>query len=102
MQYLANQLESLTSGTTAPFMSNQKMDEIYQTLIQDNGFDIIGISETKLDANIADKTITFQGYHPPFRKDRNRRGGGVCLYVNENIPTKRRIDLEGTYSECVD
>ena len=33
-------------------------------------------------------------YHPPMRKDRPTRGGGVAIYVKESIYYKRRPDLE--------
>ena len=28
------------------------------------------------------------GYHKPYRLDRNKHGGGVLIYVREDIPTK--------------
>ena len=30
----------------------------------------------------------FDGFHTPFRFDRNKNGGGILLYVREDIPTK--------------
>ena len=64
-------------------------------------FDIIAVSETKLDNNISNHLISLSGYHDPFRRDRNRHGGGVCIYVNELLPTKRRPDLESLSVESV-
>ena len=34
------------------------------------------------------------------RKDRNRHGGGIMLYVRSNIPHMRRIDLEPEPIKC--
>ena len=33
------------------------------------------------------------GFHPIFRKDRNKYGGGVAIYVSEDINFKKRDDL---------
>ena len=36
------------------------------------------------------------------RKDRTQsRGGGVCVFIADNIPCKRRTDLEDTSHECL-
>ena len=46
------------------------------------------ISETKLDDNFAEGWFFIDGYHTPFRYDRNGNGGGILLYVREDIPEK--------------
>ena len=42
-------------------------------------------------------------YQLPFRKDRgvDKQGGGVVVYVKDNIQTTRRLDLELNNLECV-
>lgn len=47
-------------------------------------FDIIAISESKLDDNISDAKICIPNYQS-FRLERNCYGGGVLFYCNENI-----------------
>ena len=47
--------------------------------------DIILVSETHLDKNIHDDDLLLKGFQKPIRKDRNRYGGGVAIYVNSNI-----------------
>ena len=47
-------------------------------------FDIFAVSETKLDANILDDEIKIDGY-VSYRLDRNRHGGGVLFYVNNQL-----------------
>ena len=47
-------------------------------------FDVLCISESKLDTNILDSEIKIDGYEL-FRLDRNRHGGGVLFYVNEQL-----------------
>ena len=44
------------------------------------------VSETKLDDNFPEGQFLIKGFHSPFRFDRNRNGGGIMLYVREDIP----------------
>ena len=50
--------------------------------------DIIVIGETKLDDTFPDNQFVISGFKKPYRLDRNRHGGGVMLYVREDIPSK--------------
>ena len=50
--------------------------------------DIFMISETKLDDSFPEGQFFLDGYHTPFRFDRNGNGGGILLYVREDIPGK--------------
>ena len=61
--------------------------------------DIFAISETKLDDSfpLSQFSVTDFSIH---RKDRNRHGGGIMLYVRSNIPHRRRIDLEPEPIKC--
>jgi hypothetical protein len=70
-----------------------KFDEIHTTLITEYQFDIIALSETWLDNSISDALIQLNDY-VLYRRDRNRHGGGVLLYVNRSLPSCRRLDLE--------
>ena len=49
--------------------------------------DIFLISESKIDASFTNKQFAISGYNM-FRLDRNCTGGGLLLYVNEDIPAK--------------
>lgn len=49
-----------------------------------NNFDIFGLNETWLDDTISDLDISIPGYIV-IRNDRNRRGGGVCLYIRDHL-----------------
>ncbi len=46
-------------------------------------FDILAINETKLDSSISDSEIYINGY-TIIRKDRNRNGGGIAIYIKNN------------------
>ena len=55
-------------------------------------FDTISINETWLDSTVADHEVDIDGYEL-IRKDRNRNGGGVAIYVRGSINYKVRVDL---------
>ena len=50
--------------------------------------DILMVSETKLEDSFPKAQFLIRGFHSPFRFDRNINGGGIMLYVREDIPTK--------------
>ena len=50
--------------------------------------DVFMISETKLDDSFPEAQFFIDGYHTPFRYDRNGNGGDILLYVCEDIPAK--------------
>ena len=81
---------------TAP----NRLTEIEDFVTVLNDFDIVGITETHLDQSIPDSKISLTDYNV-FRNDRNRRGGGVCLYVKDYISTNRKLDLESADYESV-
>ena len=61
-----------------------KIDEM-RTIVTECNFDVMGIlCETFLDDNIADNEICIEGY-TIVKKNRNRHGGGVILYIKEGI-----------------
>ena len=51
--------------------------------------DILTIQETKLDSSFPPQQFTIEGYSVPYRLDRNRNGGGILVYVREDIPSKQ-------------
>lgn len=69
----------------------------YQRLIQSAMsflvMTIIAITETHLDDSICDERLLLNGYHPPLRKDINRFGGGVALYISKHLKYVIRNDL---------
>ena len=50
--------------------------------------DILIITETKLDDTFPVSQFHIDGFSKPYRLDRNRNGGGVIIYVREDIPSK--------------
>ena len=72
-------------------------------MLSDNHFDNLKINETKIDSSILDAEIHIDNY-TIVRFDRNRFGGGVAIYIKNNIPYTERKDLVPDYLEmtCVE
>ena len=58
------------------------------SLVKDR-LDIFLISETKIDESFPTAQFLIDGYTNPFRRDRNTFGGGLCLYIRDDIPCKQ-------------
>ena len=58
----------------------------------DMNFNIIGLVETWLKDQ-PHEYFEIDGYNLELTNRQNKRGGGVCLYVDENINYKVRTDL---------
>ena len=65
--------------------------------------DIIAVSETWFNSLTSPADTSLVGFQAPFRRDRadTKKGGGVCIYVKEDIACIRRLDLEPTDVEIV-
>ena len=50
--------------------------------------DILALTETKLDATFTKAQFLLNGFSEPYRLDRSRNGGGVMIYIHENVPSK--------------
>ncbi|WAR04353.1 hypothetical protein MAR_019722 [Mya arenaria] len=62
----------------------------------------MGISETKFNENHKTETFHIDGYQVPFRRDRLfNGGGGLAVYVKQNVNCIRRLDLEGDDIEII-
>ena len=70
-----------------------------------NHLDIFTIQETKIDKSFPEDQFEIEGYHKPYRLDRDKHGGGVLIYVREDIPTKLLVkhnftkNIEGIFIE---
>ena len=47
--------------------------------------DALMISEAKIDDNFPVGQFLIEGFYTPYRLDRNSNGGGILLYVREDI-----------------
>ena len=60
------------------------------------------IDETKIDPSFPDAQFHTDGYQfLPFRRDRNKKGGGKIVFVRQTIIARRMKELEGKTSELI-
>ena len=69
-----------------------------------NEIGIFMISETKIDNSFSISQFTMIGYSIPLRFDPTSHGGGILLFVREDIPSKIiktdcNADFEGIFVE---
>ena len=60
------------------------------------------ISETKLHPSFPTGQFHTHGFSEPYRFDRNSSGGGILLYIREDIPSKlilTKLTIEGFFFE---
>ena len=59
--------------------------------------DILIVTETKFDSTFPTSPFVIDGYSEPYRFDRNKNGGGVFIYIWEDIPRKPLADHKLTH-----
>ena len=52
-------------------------------------FDLITIAETKIDDSFPTSQFMIEGFMRPFRRDRNKNGGGLLIYARDGAPIKQ-------------
>jgi hypothetical protein len=79
--------------------NNHKLDQLRCILNKSNKeSDIVGITGTWFNGTYRDSTTNINGYSQ-YRNDRhNNKGGGIAVYVKDNISCSRRTDLENSDS----
>ena len=55
--------------------------------------DVLMISETKVDYSFPIGNLLIDGFSTPYRSDRDSKGGGIMLFVREDIPSNL-LDIE--------
>ena len=55
--------------------------------------DILVLTETKLDDTFPTAQFLVKGFSEPCRLDRNKNGGGVMIYIYEEIPNKLLVNM---------
>ena len=80
-------------------LSPGTLDEI-SVLIENHKIDILSISETWLDSHIPDQLVSLHGFTIT-RKDRNRKGGGVLVYVSDLLTVTHLPRLEHEHIESL-
>ena len=67
-----------------------KVTEIHEMLTK-NFFDVLAISETKLDDSFTNGAFNICNYKM-YRQDRNKNGGGILFYVKDTLPHRMLIE----------
>ena len=76
----------------------------FKTLVMGN-IDTVVVNESKIDASFTQQQFVLDEYHLPYRWDRNAIGGGVMIFVREDIPCREIIfdnveeKMEGIFLE---
>ena len=74
-------------------------------MVISGNIDVLILTETKLDETFPSGQFFIEGFSMPFRLDRNSRGGGILIYVREDIPSKQlskhtfKDGIEGIFFE---
>ena len=84
-QIRINNLKNVIIGQLNINSLRNKFNDLVE-LIHGN-LDILVITETKLNDSFPEKQFLMSGYKKPYRFDRNEHGGGVMIYVREDIPS---------------
>ena len=71
--------------------------EALEFLIKDK-FDVFLASESKLDSSFPEAQFEIPSYRI-FRQDRDKYGGGLMFYINQNIPCKKIETFQFTSSK---
>ena len=79
-------IDKVVIGTLNINSLGPKLDQLSEVI--GKHLDILTIQETKLDSSFPTQQLALAGYSEPYRMDRNREGGGVLVYVREDIPSK--------------
>ena len=66
-----------------------KLDSLIE--ITTGNIDILMILETKLDESFLKDQFLIKGFSEPYRLDRNSKGGGIILFIREDIRSKLSI-----------
>ena len=76
-----------------------KISEV-RLLLQRTKASVLALSESWLDGSIKDAEINVDGYSV-VRKDRDRHGGGVLLYISDGVAFNPRPELSEDGFECI-
>ena len=69
-----------------------KFDLLVPTVVRNLA--ILLITETKIDSSFPEPQFEIDGFTTPYRVDRDCRGGGIFLYIGQDIPSKLLINLK--------
>ena len=78
-----------------------KIDSLRE-ILKKSSLEIICVDETKLDEGFPESQCKIDGYQfPPFRRDRDKHGGGKVVYIKEGLMVNRIKEFETNRSETI-
>ena len=84
------------------FSSKFSEIQILLTSEENKNLHIFSMCESKLNSRKLSSAFKVQGFQLPFRKDKHTNGGGgILVYVKDQILAKRREDLESHDIACL-
>ena len=66
--------------------------------INSNNIDILMISETKLNNSFPQNQFVLEGFNQPYRLDRDSNGGGILVFICNDIPSKLITNIQPSES----
>ena len=81
-----------------------KFDQIRLFLLDKHSrpqIDILSLNETFLKSSIPDSLYSVQGFSVYRRDRKDKNGGGVMIYINDELNHRRRTDLESVDVEAI-
>lgn len=78
-----------------------KLDEVKGLLSEHKSLDVFGFCETFLTDDTTDSSIQINNFSCVRRDRKYKRGGGIAVYISDNVPFHRRSDLENSDIESV-
>ncbi len=90
---------SFCHANVRSLLSSHKLDELSIRATQED-YSIIVTTETWLDASISNHDVSIEDYEI-IRRDRNRNGGGIAVFIRSNIGFQPLDDLNNPNYECV-
>ena len=82
-----------------PLDTHSKIDFLKYSAQFNNSPAIICLTETKLGKTIDDNEVNLNGY-TLYRRDRDRRRGGVAIYARSDIKSAALLDLSPSVEHC--
>ena len=64
-------------------------------------YDIFCLIETMLSQAVGMTELKIKGFQAPVGRDRDHNGGGLIIYLSNNVRAKRRSDLESPSIETI-
>ena len=80
--------------------TNNKFEQPKYIIKNDLG--VLIVTETKLDSSFPSGQFSIDGFAKPFHRNRKKNGGGVMIFVRDDIPSKEiKVSFLPSDGECL-